>query len=98
MVIESGKHIREMYTSLNPTFIDSKTGVCRGIPIFLIVAPKHRLLVLELLRLKRYLYIAWACFRRDLEACSKFCPCIDQDMLTSKIGGPRGQGVKSAVA
>ena len=31
--------------SLNPTFY-SKTGVCRGIPILLIFAPKHRLWVL----------------------------------------------------
>ena len=30
----SRKHIRVMYTPLNPTFINSKTGVCRGIPIF----------------------------------------------------------------
>ena len=28
-----------------PTF-NSKTGVCRGIPVFLIFAPKHRLWVL----------------------------------------------------
>ena len=36
----SRKHARVMYTPLNPTFIYSKTGVCRGIPIFLIFAPK----------------------------------------------------------
>ena len=34
------------YTPSNPTFIYSKTGVFRGIPIFLIFAPKHRLWVL----------------------------------------------------
>ena len=39
-----GKHVRAIYTPLNPTF--SKTGVCRSIPIFLIFAPKHRLWVL----------------------------------------------------
>ena len=34
-----------MYTQLYPTFIYmySKTGVCRGIPIFLTFALKHRL-------------------------------------------------------
>ena len=42
----SRKHVREMHTPLNPTFIYSKTGVCTGIPIFLIFAPKHRLWVL----------------------------------------------------
>ena len=41
----SGKHVRVMYTPLNP-FCYIKTGVCRGIPIFLIFAPKHRLWVL----------------------------------------------------
>ena len=40
----SGKHVRVLNTPLNPTY--SKTGVCRGIPIFLIFAPKHRLWVL----------------------------------------------------
>ena len=39
--ITLGKHV--MYTTFNPTFIYSKTGVCRGIPFFLIFAPKHRL-------------------------------------------------------
>ena len=34
----SGKHVRAMNTP--------KTGVCRGIPIFHIFAPKHRLWVL----------------------------------------------------
>ena len=33
-----------MYTPFNTTFIQ-KTGVYRGIPIFLIFAPKHRLCV-----------------------------------------------------
>ena len=41
----TGKHVHAMNTPLNPTFIYSKTGVCRGIPIFLIFAPKHRLIV-----------------------------------------------------
>ena len=36
-------NVHVMYTPLNPTFIYSKTGVCRGIPIFLIFDPKHRL-------------------------------------------------------
>ena len=31
---------------LIPHFYIAKTGVCRGLPIFLIFAPKHRLLVL----------------------------------------------------
>ena len=30
-----------MYTPLNPTFIYSKTGVCRDIPIFLMSAQKN---------------------------------------------------------
>ena len=30
-----------MYTPLNPTFISKKTGVCRGIPIFLVFGPKQ---------------------------------------------------------
>ena len=42
----SGKHVRAMNTPLNPTFINRKTQVCMGIPIFLIFAPKHRLCVL----------------------------------------------------
>ena len=42
----SRKHVRAMYTPLNPTFIYSKTGVCRGIPIFLNFASNHRLWVL----------------------------------------------------
>ena len=33
---------------LVPHFYIEKTGVCRGIPIFLIFAPKHRLWVLVL--------------------------------------------------
>ena len=41
----SGKHVRAIYTPFNP-LLYSKTGVCRGIPIFLIFAPKHRLWVL----------------------------------------------------
>ena len=44
--VSSGKHVLEMYTPVNPTFIWKKTGVCGGIPIFLIFAPKHRLWVL----------------------------------------------------
>ena len=42
----SGKHVRAMNTPLNPTLFYSKTGVCRGIPISLSFAPKHRLWVL----------------------------------------------------
>ena len=42
----SGKHVREMYTPLNPTFIWEKTGACRGIPNFLIFDSKHTLRVL----------------------------------------------------
>ena len=34
-----------MYTPLNPTFLLKITGVHRGIPIFLIFVPKHRLWV-----------------------------------------------------
>ena len=34
------------YTPVNPTFIYRKTGVCRGIPNFLIFDPKHTLWVL----------------------------------------------------
>ena len=41
--LSSGKHVRVMYTPLNP---NSKTGVYRGIPIFLIFASKHRMRVL----------------------------------------------------
>ena len=54
-----------------------KTGVCMGIPIFLIFAPKHRLWVLvrtaspkkksakifQFLKLKNSLYNAWTSFR-----------------------------------
>ena len=43
--VASGKHIREINTPHTP-LLYSKTGVCRGIPIFLIFAPKHRLWVL----------------------------------------------------
>ena len=42
----SGKHVRAMNTPLYPTFLCSKSRVCRGIPIFLIFAPKHTLWVL----------------------------------------------------
>ena len=38
----SGKHVHEIHTSHTP-FLHSKTGVCRGMPSFLIFAPKHRL-------------------------------------------------------
>ena len=31
--LTSGKHVRKMYTPLNPTF-DRKTGVCKGILFF----------------------------------------------------------------
>ena len=42
----SRKHVRVVYTPVNPTFISKKkTGVCRGISTFLIFAPKHRLWV-----------------------------------------------------
>ena len=49
----------------------SNTGVCRGIPIFLIFTKKHRLWVLvrtasaenfQFLKLKKSLFIAWASF------------------------------------
>ena len=40
--LSSGKHVRAMNTPLNPTLY-SKTGVCRGITIFLNFDPKHRL-------------------------------------------------------
>ena len=38
----SGKHVREMCTPPPPQtpLFNNKTGVCRGIPIFLIFAPK----------------------------------------------------------
>ena len=39
-----------MYTPLRPTFI-YKNGVCIGIPIFLIFAPKHRLWILVIVQL-----------------------------------------------
>ena len=42
----SGKHVRAMNTPIYPTFLYSKSRVCRGIPIFLIFAPKHTLWVL----------------------------------------------------
>ena len=38
----SGKHIPAIYTPYTP-LLYSKTGVCRGIPIFLIFDQKHRL-------------------------------------------------------
>ena len=38
----SGKLVHENYTPLNP-LLYSKIGVYRGIPIFLIFAPIHRL-------------------------------------------------------
>ena len=41
----SGKHVRAIYTPYTP-LLYSKTGVCRGIPIFLIFTLKHRLWVL----------------------------------------------------
>ena len=44
-VVASGKHVCEMYTPSYPTLY-SKTGVYRGIHIFLIFDPKHRLWVL----------------------------------------------------
>ena len=43
--VSSGKHVRVMDTPLNPTLY-SKTGVCRGLPVFLIFAPEHRLWIL----------------------------------------------------
>ena len=36
----SRKHVRVMYIPLNPTFIYSKTGIYRDLPIFLIFATK----------------------------------------------------------
>ena len=39
LLTTSRKHVHEMYTPLNPKFT-YKTGVCRGIPIFLIIAKK----------------------------------------------------------
>ena len=41
----SGKHFRAMNTPKTP-LLYSETGVCSGIPIFLIFAPKQRLWVL----------------------------------------------------
>ena len=38
----SGKHVHIMFTPHTP-LLYCKTGVCRGIAIFLIFAPKHRL-------------------------------------------------------
>ena len=38
--LTSGKHVRAIYTPLNP-ILYSKTGDCRDIPIFLSFAPKH---------------------------------------------------------
>ena len=43
--LSSEKHVHAMTTPLNPTLY-SKTGVCRGVPIFLIFGQKHRLWVL----------------------------------------------------
>ena len=43
--VPSGKHVCEMYTPHTP-LLYSKTGVIRGIHIFLIFDPKHRLWVL----------------------------------------------------
>ena len=45
--VHQEKHVREMFTPVNPTFIYiEKTGICRGVPIFLIFASKHILWVL----------------------------------------------------
>ena len=41
----SEKHVRAMYTFLNP-LLQRKTGVCWGIPNFLIFDPKHALWIL----------------------------------------------------
>ena len=41
----SGKHVCLIHNPYTP-LLYSKTGVCRGIHIFLIFAPKHRLWVL----------------------------------------------------
>ena len=41
------KHVRVIRTPLY-SILYSKTGVCRGIPIFLIFAPKHRLWILTI--------------------------------------------------
>ena len=43
--ISSQKHVRVMYTPYTP-LLYSNTGVCRGIHIFLIFAPKHKLWVI----------------------------------------------------
>ena len=40
------ENISVKYIPLIPPLLYSKTGVCRGIPIFLIFDPKHRLWVL----------------------------------------------------
>ena len=40
-ILSSGKHVPEINTPLNLTFFQRKTGVCRGIPIFLIFIPRH---------------------------------------------------------
>ena len=44
------------YIPPNTPLLHSKTGVCRGIPIFLIFAPKHRLWVLIRTASPRWFY------------------------------------------
>ena len=41
--VTSGKHVRAIYSPLNPTIEKTTTGVCRGIHKFLIFDPKHTL-------------------------------------------------------
>ena len=63
-----------------PPLLCGKTGVCRGIPIFLIFAPKYRLWVLvrsraasatfstenfQFFQLKKNLHITLACFHNE---------------------------------
>ena len=63
----SGKHVHEI-----PPTLYSKTGVCRGMPIFLIFALNiecgyslEKKNLLKIFRFKKSLYIACACFRND---------------------------------
>ena len=45
LILPSGKHVLEMYTPFNPTFVKINWGL-QGYTYFLIFAPKHRLWVL----------------------------------------------------
>ena len=63
-IYTSGKHVCEMYYPLNPTLY-RKTGVCRGIPYFLIFVRKHTVWVLVRTALARRgssnVYPLWLC-------------------------------------